>query len=270
MIAQSTRWMLFLWLAVLFVAGGYYACSDDDVDPPKKDGAIDSAIDGAGDDFQMDGFIDAVSSDGPGPTINGSIKSLLGSNPVDGVSVCVKEDSSIPCVTTDSAGAFTISGLDLSNDFTLAGTKTAYMNAEFPVGANQTSLDYHQTMMDDTTVATLMTMLGTTVQSGMGHILFSAKSGASGGASGVTIQLDQSVGEGPFYSNGMGIPDKTLTATSTNGGAAIVNITPGTYYLTFSSTATCTVFHGWKGTTSTDTKITVSADTATTVMVECQ
>jgi hypothetical protein len=69
--AKSTRVLFCLWLLILLIVGGYYACGDDTKPPTPDLGLFDSQVidsaqveDGAQDGFG-DGFVDAVSTDGP-------------------------------------------------------------------------------------------------------------------------------------------------------------------------------------------------------------
>ena len=276
MVTKSARWLLLVWLGAFAGLGGYYACSDD-TDPPGVDQGTDGATeDGAAEDAAKDtaedGFIDAVSSDGPGPTITGTIVTLLGSQALAGVQVCVEEDSAIPCVTSTAAGSYAISGLDMTKDFTLSMTKTDYLTGHFPVGANQVAMMVDGTMMADTTVTMLFQALGLTPTAGTGHVLISADASNGLGQSDVTFTLDKTAGEGPFYLNGIGLPDKTLTATSSNGKGALVNLPPGSYEVTFTapSGVTCSVSHGWKGSTADASKITIVANEATFFRLACK
>lgn len=67
MFAKSTRVLFCLWLLVLLIVGGYYACGDDTTPTPLDLGLFDSqVIDSAQvEDLGEDGFVDAISTDAP-------------------------------------------------------------------------------------------------------------------------------------------------------------------------------------------------------------
>jgi hypothetical protein len=64
----------------------------------------------------------------------------------------------------------------------------------------------------------------------VGKSIYDAGAHGEEGAT-VTISPAPSSGEGPIYFNDSVIPDRTFTATSTDGGVLFVNVPPGTYEL---------------------------------------
>jgi hypothetical protein len=64
----------------------------------------------------------------------------------------------------------------------------------------------------------------------VGKSIYDAGAHGEEGAT-VTISPALSSGEGPIYFNDSVIPDRTFTATSTDGGVLFVNVPPGTYAL---------------------------------------
>ena len=62
----------------------------------------------------------------------------------------------------------------------------------------------------------------------------------------VAIELDPTTGDGPFYSNALGIPVDDLSTTSDNGGGVVINLSEGVYQLTYDNLpSNCDLLIGW-------------------------
>jgi hypothetical protein len=190
---------------------------------------------------------------------------------IDGVQVCVQGQTTPPCATSDAKGVYSIGGLTLTNDFALTYTKTGFVTFIGPYGKGQTDRSYHMNMLTTGTMSLLAGLLGTTAQAGKGHIILSSLS-PTAYAAGTKINLGVTAGEGPYYVSTAGMPDKTLTETTSKGIGTLVNLPPGTYTLTYQNTKglTCTRAQGWEGTTAGTLKVEVVADAMTVVAVICQ
>lgn len=284
------RHSMCLWVSVLgFAVAG---CSDD-TKPPTPDLARDlsvadkaSADKPAADKATADvgGTKAEMKVDAPkvvadsmvcaADAICGVLSDFLKSTTlIDGVQVCVKGQTTPACVTSDAKGTYSIAGLPLTTDFALTYTKTGFVTFIGPYGKGQTDRSYNMSMLTTGTMSLLAGILGTTAQAGKGHIILSSL-GTTGYAAGTAISIDgTAVGEGPYYVSDAGLPDKALKETTGKGGiGTIVNLTPGTYTLTYKNNKglTCAREQGWEGTTAGTLKVEVVADAMTVVALLCK
>lgn len=269
-----------LCAALLALAGA--SCSDDTAPAAdhgvKDQAARDAGTDTAAKDTGTDSAApDQQAADSAAPdagatlTFTGTFIDYATSQAVAGVKVCVVEQKSVPCVTSDTAGKFTLPKAPAGQDITLSMTKTGYLTFHAAAGKNQLVTAYGMLMLDNTTVAGVAAALSTSVKSGKGHIVVTA-SGASGRMAGVSFSLTQSAGEGPYYLDSTGNPSSSRTSTSSEGVSFVFNLDPGTYDLSWTSPTgkTCTLNSGWAGTTAASAKVKVAAGAATTVTVTCK
>jgi hypothetical protein len=214
----------------------------------------------------------------PADGICGQLAGFLTKAPVSGVQVCVSGSTTPPCVTSDAAGAYSYAGLPLTTtDFALKYTKTDYVTFLAPFGKNQTDRKYNMALLKKDELELLAKMLSVpppavTIQPGKGHVILSSY-GTTGNAAGTSFTLPANAGgEGPYYVSDAGAPDKSLKETTKGGIGAAVNLTPGTYEVTFknSKSLTCARHHGWEGGAADKLKVEVVADSMTVVSVACK
>jgi len=205
---------------------------------------------------------------GPPTTVSGRLVDLQdATKPVVGVQVCVFEDSSIPCVSTDSNGDFTLSNVPSGIEILLEFTKTDYFPTlvTLTTDANPMSLGL-LLAPSKLAVGLLAIALGTTVNPAKGQLLFNAFTPAEGGSgfdgeANVTAALEPKSGAGPYYFDDKQLPDKTLTATTITGAGVYANVDPGYAEVTLTSQSkTCTrLATAWAGSKPTTSKVRIVA-----------
>jgi hypothetical protein len=204
---------------------------------------------------------------GPPTTVSGRLVDLQdATKPVVGVQVCVFEDNSIPCVSTDSNGDFTLNNVPSGIEILLELTKTDYFPTliTLTTDANPVSLG-SLLAPSKLAVGLLAIALGTTVDPSKGQLLFNAFTPAEGGAgydgeANVTAALQPMSGAGPYYFDANQLPDKTLTATTVTGAGVYANVNPGYAEVTLTSSKSCTrLATAWAGSKPTTSKVRIVA-----------
>ena len=182
-------------------------------------------------------------------TLSGEIKEL-GSEGLEGVTVCVANTDPDLCTQTDDAGMYILESVHAGADLSFTMTKEGYLGGTVSF---TTALEPSQipvvSMGGDVLMELQMGILNVEAVEQTGQIAFSISNGING--DGVNIpnietRLEPSSGDGPFYSNDSGLPDHSLTQTSANGGGVYVNVEPGIYSLVHLNIAeNCTPMLGW-------------------------
>lgn len=191
-------------------------------------------------------------------------------NPLEGVAVCVLDHSEIPCVMTDGAGQYALTGIPAGADVGISFTKTGYYGV---VSATHSpSADFHEPtlgMFTDALEALFFQGAGWTYPASDKGVLHAhAQSAFNTDCTG----LDQttfaaSTGVTPVYESACGDggvspgADPTLTATTTNGNGDFL-AAPGPIDVTaMHSTQNCvgSPFPGWGWASNANKPNTVSA-----------
>jgi hypothetical protein len=145
---------------------------------------------------------------------------------LDGVSACIYEDSSFPCTTTSSTGAFTLSDVSFEH---VALELSGYIKVLAAMGIYQTDSKIDGWLIPTTSEwSAQKTKVGVSETSGTGGITFCDLGGSP---SGTTVALGKTSGDGPFYFDTTGSLDKTLTSMG-KGVWNLFNVAPETYDLT--------------------------------------
>ncbi len=222
-------------------AGGAVDASSDapSTDGSSTDAASDAAVDAGSDaEGEPDAGPDAAASGGP-PDANagdGGYQSLAG------VSVCVYQNSAIPCVTTDDGGIFTISGLPAGSDIALTFKKDGYVPVLTAVFTPNTDIDGLSSagsplVMGSSTVPSITPVPVDIKNKGL-VIVAAVIPGSSGkptdatGDVGAKISLSPMTGNGPYYldrGNSAIVPSATSMVYE---GAVYFNLDPGDYVVT--------------------------------------
>jgi hypothetical protein len=217
-------------------------------------------------------------------SITGRIEDLLTANDpnptyVSGLSVCVYQDSSIPCATTDSQGAYTLANVPADQDLLLEYQKTGYFPTLVTVHTVPGVVSLGLFLAPTTAAATAFaTLVGVTLDPNKGQVLFTAFQPASGGGytgqDSVVGAITPKTGTGPFYTNNNNppLPDTTATATSANGIGLFANVDPGDAEVTLTHfSKTCTrLSTAWPGVNPNGSKIKIVAGYLTGgAAVEC-
>ena len=125
----------------------------------------------------------------------------------------------------------------------------------------------------------LASLVGATLDAARGQVVFSVfgpgafvPNGGPGGLPGVTAALSPPSGSKPFYEDAAGVPDKSLTSTSTETSGGFLNVEPGSYTAIFTPPAgkSCRYFAGWPSPTPGAVTFLVQAGTITHVSVACE
>lgn len=205
---------------------------------------------------------------GPATTVAGRLVDLLdNTKPVVGVQVCIFEDNSTPCVSTDANGDFTLTGVPSGVEILLEFTKSDYFPTLVTLTTEANPMSLGELLAPSKfAVGILGLAVGATVDPTKGQLLFMAFTPATsgGGLTGeanVVATLDPKTGVGPYYFDANQQPDKTLTATTTTGAGVYANVDPGYAELTLSSfNKTCTRLPtAWAGSKPTAAKVRIVA-----------
>jgi hypothetical protein len=184
---------------------------------------------------------------------------------VAGVTVCVYDDPSVECVTSDSDGRYALKGVPGSSDVLIKYTKTGYFPALVTVRTTSGAMDVGKFPAPTNTEATgFAAAVGVTIDFTKGHILTLALTGGSTGSTGqdaVWATLTPSSGLGPFYANASYLPDKSLKWTSTAGAGLFANVDEGDAEVEMEHfSKTCARYPtSWPGATTTSSKVRVVA-----------
>jgi hypothetical protein len=159
--------------------------------------------------------------------------------PVSGVQVCIYQNSSFPCVTTQADGTFTMPGLPIRADVVLSFTKSGFLSYLLPIETASIDMDGRSNpiFMDR---APGYLPPGLTYDMTKGEISAFAVSigGADGGSfvgvQGTKIALSPMSGSGPYFSDQNGLPAPSATSFVGNS-ASYFNVDPGSYTLTYAN-----------------------------------
>ncbi len=196
--------------------GGTVATTEDagsDAGTVRKDAA--SATDAA------DVFIPTTLLDGH--TVNSPNGTILG-----GVKVCVFKHPEMPCVTSDSSGAFTI---DLPSNAETGVTleKTGYASVLAPLAVATDTLTYTIGVPTEQSRKQLYGAFGATYpDTAHGFVFFigTLKGQQELGLDGVTGSIDPATGVGPFYVDTGGAAAPSATSTSTYSAIYFASLAP--------------------------------------------
>jgi hypothetical protein len=191
---------------------------------------------------------------------------LTPTNPVSGVLVCVFEDNSIPCVSTDANGDFTLNGVPSGVEILVEFTKSDYFPTLVTLTTEAAPMSLGELLSPSKLAVGLLALaVGTTVDPSKGQLLFNAFTPGTGGGftgeGGVVALMEPKSGVGPYYFDANQQPDKTLTATTTTGAGVYANVDPGYAEVTLTSfSKTCTrLTTAWAGSTATASKVRIVA-----------
>ncbi len=205
-----------------------------------SDGAVseagvgDAAVD-AGDSAALDAGSTADDAGDATDVVN-----LGGLPPLSGVQVCIYQNSSFPCVSTQADGTFTMPGLPIRSDVVLSFTKSGYQSYLLPIETASTDMDGRSSpiVMD---LASTYVPPGVTYDATKGSVVaFAVTEGGPDGGSFVgvhdtTIALSPMSGSGPFFLDETGQIAPATTTTFVGNTALYYSVDPGSYTLTYSN-----------------------------------
>ncbi len=202
-------------------------------------------------------------SDAGTTAVSGTIVALVDlTTPVAGLQVCVYGDSSIPCVQTDSSGAYTITGVPADQEILLEYTKATYFPSLVTVKTRTSPIDIGEFPAPTEQEANVFAaIVGITIDKTKAQVLATAvQPGSTGGfigQDGVTVSLAPQSGTGPYFTNSSNLPDTSLTSTSTSGLGLFANVNPGDPEITFIRPGKSCTPHdmAWPGTAANSVRI---------------
>ncbi len=207
--------------------------------------------------------------------INQNVKDFVTGDPLDGVEICVYGRDDLDCATSDANGSFALeapAGADISIHYTRADYWPMIVEAHTP-DTDWTPAD-NMNMNTELEAELLMASSGFTLDSAKGHVLVSIFDSVTvAGASGIEgASIDLSGGDGvTAYLGTNSLLDASLTATTTNGNAMVLNVEPGQYILTVShATMTCYPIYAVQGAADSTFQLHVIPVATTWVNIYCE
>jgi hypothetical protein len=188
------------------------------------------------------GTYDGPAAAGEGAAAFGKVRSLLGDG-LGGVEICGL-GLDVDCVISEDDGDFLLEPLPMESDVVVTMEKADHLRTAY---LHHTALDqeWRKTLMPASLVDTMTARVDTTFDADAGHMMFILWAGPDYDAfervPDVTFALTDDGGEaveGTFYQASGGMPDPTLTATSSAGSGGAFNLVPGTYTASLEG-ATC-------------------------------
>ena len=231
--------------------------TSDDGGPASGDGA---ASDGATtDDAASDAGISDASVEDAAPTVDAEAAVAEGGGDVDagdasggavdlsnlpplaGVQVCIYQNSSAPCVTTQADGTFTMSGLPVRSPVVLAFTKSGFNSYLLPIETASTDMDGRGSpIVMDPPGSTPGGITDDATKGIVEAFAVAAGAGDAGGSfvavPGTQVALSPMTGSGPYFFG----PDNqydNLGTSFVDTTALYYNVDPGTYTLTYTNSA---------------------------------
>ena len=183
----------------------------------------------------------------PTITVSGRVIELFGAVGIAGVEVCVSETA--VCTQTDTDGSYTLEATTQSNHILLL-TSPDYIDGSIAFITQDIDVELaNVSLLSPTLIEGQFSALEQEWYDSTGILAFSVSNGINGdgvNVPNVEVQLTPQAGDGPFYSNALGIPVDNLSATSDNGGGVVVNLPEGTYQINYSGLPdTCELLLGW-------------------------
>jgi len=191
-------------------------------------------------------------------TMSGQVRELqvgggLGA-PIAGVQICLKDAATLPCVTTDPTGKYSIAGIPTNTEGVTLFTKTGYANMALVGTTGTTDVIVNQMMPTTALAQTFATAAGFTWplagKSIIGFGTVNETVGDAGpvltGVPGAAVAITPASGKGPVYLGASSLPDTAATATSTAGGGFFGDLPPGMYTLKVTSPSGMTCVRGKK------------------------
>ena len=184
----------------------------------------------------------------PTVTLTGLIREALTKTPTADVKVCVHGRADIACATSDSTGNYTLPGVPANERLWIAYSGQDLVSQLSAKETKTSDIHWTHNVANSVLFESQATLLGVTIDENMGHVsggLFNTKEEIDNkGEPGLTATITPETGEGPFYSSAGGLPDTTLSATTTTGAFVLLNVPPGDYVLTFEG-KDCEPHFGW-------------------------
>jgi hypothetical protein len=199
--------------------------------------------------------------------------------PVAGAEVCLWQDDSVPCVTTDSEGKYTLSGVPANREVTLSIVKEGYYSMLRP---RRTGTDdvtgMGNSLGSDGLVSLFAQIAGTTYPNpsqGVVSVAFYHSVEVDGGPvdvpyAGGAMTLSSGTGKGPSYVDEDQIPSTTLTETTSGGWGFFYEVEPGEIAISVTAGArSCTPRVAWVGAEANMFRAPVAGGFQTGIGIQC-
>ena len=183
----------------------------------------------------------------PSLSVTGRVVELFGGEGLTDVDVCLTQTSS--CTQTDSDGHYTLE-VATQTDHVLELSSPDLVGGALAFSAQDLDMELaNVSLLSPALSEGQFSTLNQTWETNTGVLAFSISNGINGDGiniPNVAVDLLPQSGDGPFYSNALGIPVDDLTATSDNGGGVVINLPQGNYQLTYENLPdNCEVLLGW-------------------------
>ena len=193
--------------------------------------------------------------------------------PVGDVKVCVKDEPTIPCATTDATGYFILSGVPNDKEVILTFEKVGYFPAAVHRAKRQVvtyELVYY--LMPRAEQSTWESKAGYPLDPQMGHVFISVVTESGKPATDASFTITPSAGSGVCYADASLWPDPSLSATCSSGCGVFSNLPAGTYEVQVShpGSSACKPSVGWQGSSPSAAKLVVTADTFSAAAFVCE
>lgn len=184
-----------------------------------------------------------------GINVSGQVVALFGGSGIPEVQVCLLEDQTL-CSVTDDDGHYELAAVPASQELSLLLDGAELVGGVLPfVSGPQDTAVAKVSLLAPAIIEGQFAALERSWTSGTGLLAFSVSNGIDGDGiniPGVVAAMTPASGEGPFYSNSLGLPGQDLASTSDNGGGVLINISPGDYTLSYENLPEgCDRLIGW-------------------------
>jgi len=204
-------------------------------------------------------------------SLAGGVTELLGGAGISDVEVCVEAMSEDACSNTDAQGVYQV---DVYSDYehTLLLSHEDYVSGLVFAQVSTEALSLpNVSLVSPSLIEAQLSSIDAHWEAGTGILAFSISNGIFGDGLNipdVLVSMEPEVGQGPFYSNGLGIPTTDLGQTSSNGGGVFVNVLAGEVSLGFQNLpAGCTLLLGWGNIDK--VRVVIAAGRVSFVRLEC-
>ena len=208
---------------------------------------------------------------GPAASYNmaGQILQVVGGNGIEGVQVCQYPQGD--CATSDADGQYQIA-IEQEDKIQLQYTHSDYTSGVVPLPTAEEGMTIpNVSLIAPDLLTAQMSAVGLSWSDDTGIAVFSVSNGIFGdgiNVPGIQVAISPATGDGPFYTNSLGLPTEELTETSDNGGGVWINLPAQTYnFIHQGIPSTCITMLGWGS--PYQLQIPVVGENVTYVRIEC-
>lgn len=214
-------------------------------------------------------------NDGGGPVVGIAITAtdILSNNPIADMNVCVTRPNGFGCQMSDAAGLATLMA-PANSDVLIRYTKDIYFPSLNMVTTTTADADVEADLATMTAVALTISQTPDMMSiAAKGHVIVLwSESGPMIDLSGITVTVAPGTHSVLYFNESM-VPDATRTETSDVAIAAVANLDPGEYSVTYAHPAlNCgAVESGWTTADPKMLRFPIEADTVTILqLLDCE